>query len=165
MLSEELKEIHHKFLGKGDGQFIVLPNPLEETHHEHSEFFPDTTDLEKTKTSFLIEGFNKETDNKEETLLIFEQLGTKNIIFTDPRPLEDWLKVVNGDEKGCKNCLYKSNKGYSILTYGKWIIKDEKKYRMEEEKLEISNPNPIYLTKVYTQEKRNKIIELNRKST
>ena len=160
-LTEDIKNSKYELLGKEENAFVALPNPLTETRHEKSEFFPNNTDLEHTIESYLIAGFNQEAKKIEEFLLVFEQLKTGNFIFTDPRPKEEWVDILSGEENECQNCLFKSNKGHSVLSYGKWIIKDKKKYKVEN--VGLSNNSPMYLEPCPS-DKYEKILELNKKS-
>ncbi len=164
VLPKDIENSEHKILGEGKDAFFALKKPLTETHHEESDFFPEdekgNKTLESTEISFLMGAFNEELKKLEEFLFVFEQIKMGNIVFTDPRPLESWMEILNKKGKDCKKCIYKSNKGYSILSYGNWIVKDKEKYPIEN--VGISNSNPMYLTKNFTQEEREKIIELNK---
>ena len=154
-LPNEIKETEYKNLGN----FVVLPTPYVETFDEKSEFFPNTN-LKSSKFMFLIAGLNEETKKLDEALIVFEQLKSDNIVFTDPRPLEDWKKVLS--EKEPKGFLYKVNKGYPTIAYDKWIIGAKEKYKISN--VGISNDKPVYLEKNITQGKYEKILGLNKKA-
>lgn len=157
-LPSEFQQRDYEILGSGESNFVALSKPLEESKHIKSEYFSDT-EMEELKTSFLISGRNKETKQTEEFLLVFEQLKTGNVVFTDPRPLENWKNLL--EEKTSKErqkALYKSNKDNPLLSFGEWIVKHEKKYKVSG--VGISNSNSVYLKDV-NQEEYNKILRLN----
>ena len=158
LLPPELKERDHEIIGDKKASFVVLSKPLEESRHIKSEYFPDT-EMEELKTSFLIAGVNKETKKIDEFLLVFEQLKTGNVIFTDSRPLEDWTKLLEKkDSKEHKKSLYKSNNGYPLLSFGEWIVKHEKNYKLSG--VSISNSDTVYLKDI-DQEEYNKVLRVN----
>lgn len=157
-LPSEFQQRDYEILGSGESNFVALSKPLEESKHIKSEYFSDT-EMEELKTSFLISGRNKETKQTEEFLLVFEQLKTGNVVFTDPRPLENWKNLL--EEKTSKErqkALYKSNKDNPLLSFGEWIVKHEKKQKISG--VSISNSNSVYLKDV-NQEEYNKILRLN----
>ncbi len=157
-LPHEFKEREYEILGNGKSSFAVLSKPLKETKLAKSEYFPDM-EMEDQKTSFLIAGVNEETKKLDEFLLVFEQLKTGNVVFTDPRPLEAWTKLLETkDSKERKSSLYKTNNGYSLLSFGEWIVKQENKYKVSG--VGISNSNSVYL-KNADQENYNRILRIN----
>jgi hypothetical protein len=167
LIPDEIKnETEYKILGN----VVVLPTPLEKSHHQKDENFPNGTNLKNRKVMFLVAGLNENTKEFNRALLVFEELGTtfgefgeNEIVFTNREPLKAWTDLLQtNDQKEKDCCLYKSNNGYPTLAFDKWIIGARKNYKISN--VGISNPKPMYLEEIIPPEMEKRILEMNQKN-
>ncbi len=155
----EFQNLKHEVLGHGEESFLVLSTPLKASYHEQDENFPNT-ELENSTLTFLAAGKNSETKKWNEFLIVFKQLKTGNITFTDQRPLEDFTNLLakETEKKRKESCSYKVSQGKQILAFDNWIV-GEKRHNVSN--VGVENSKHVYLKEV-TQKDYDDILRVNK---